>query len=47
MPEENKVLVKQFSSKFLGVKEIKFDPKDLIRAKSAFNPFIGYRSVKE
>eukprot|EP00347_Sterkiella_histriomuscorum_P020833 403336292 len=47
LPEEHKILVKQYSTKFLGLKELKFDPKDLIRSRGGFNPFIGYRSVQD
>ncbi|CDW87124.1 UNKNOWN [Stylonychia lemnae] len=48
MPQENKILVKQWSAKLLGLKDLTFDPKDLIRIrKQSFNPFIGYKSVHD
>ena len=47
LPDEDKLLIKQFSSPMLGPKDIKQDPIDLEKCKNrTLNPFIGYRCVK-
>ena len=48
LPEEDKLVIKQFKSMFLGEQKIIVDPKDLISCKKkTLNPFVGYRSVTD
>jgi len=48
MPEEHKIKVKQFCNWRLTEVEREYACEDLIKAKkSAFNPFIGYKGVKD
>lgn len=48
LPEENKLVIKQFSAKFLDLETHKYDPKSLIlHRRKSLNPFIGYKSVEE
>ena len=47
LPESNQLKINQFSTTFLGNKEILVDPQDLIKCKrQTINPFVGYKSVK-
>ena len=47
LPEEHKILIKQWSGRFLNLKDITYDPKDLVKSRlMSFNPFVGYRSVQ-
>lgn len=47
LPEENKIVIKQFSDWLLREKETVYDPKDIIKCKrQTLNPFVGYKSVK-
>jgi len=46
LPDEHKILIKQFSGRFMNERILKFDPKELIKCKKqVLNPFVGYRST--
>ena len=48
LPEENKFVFKQYSSKTLTVEDHKYDPKQLmLHKRKSINPFVGYKSLDE